>query len=52
MKKYAFDHMPMGEEGLREVHAWIDGFVEQNQSIADKKVLGKSDDGKWDIPPW
>ena len=50
MKKYAFDHMPMGEEGLREVHAWIDGFVEQNQSIADKKVLGKSDDGKWDIP--
>lgn len=45
-----FDHMPMGEEGLREVHAWIDNFVERHPQIAEKKVLGKSDDGKWDIP--
>ena len=45
-----FDHMPMGEEGLREVHAWIEAFVEQHPQIADKKILGKSDDGKWDIP--
>jgi len=45
-----FDHMPMGEEGLREVYAWIDNFVEQHPQIAEKKVLGKTDDGKWNIP--
>jgi len=45
-----FDHMPMGEGGLREVHAWIDNFVEHHPQIAEKKVLGKSDNGKWDIP--
>jgi hypothetical protein len=50
MKKPVFDHMPMGEEGLKEVHAWVDAFVEKNRGIAEKKVLGKSDDGKWDIP--
>jgi hypothetical protein len=50
MKKPVFDHMPMGEEGLKEVHGWVDDFVEKNRGIAQKKVLGKSDDGKWDIP--
>ncbi len=45
-----FSHIPIGEEGLREVFTWIDHFVEKNRTIADKKVLGKSEDGKWDIP--
>ena len=45
-----FDHMPMGEEGLREIYSWIDNFVKNNQEIAEKKVLGKSEDGKWEIP--
>jgi hypothetical protein len=44
-----FDHIPMGEKGLREVYAWLDGFVEKNKRIAHKEVLGKSPDN-WDIP--
>jgi len=45
-----FDHMPMGESGLREVYSWIDSYVKDNQKIADKISLGKSEDSKWDIP--
>jgi hypothetical protein len=44
-----FDHIPMGEEGLKEVYRWLDGFVEENKGIAHKEVLGKSPD-HWDIP--
>jgi hypothetical protein len=45
-----FDHMPMGEEGLKEIYSWVDNFVRDNSNIADKIVLGKSEDGKWDVP--
>jgi hypothetical protein len=44
-----FDHIPMGEKGLKEVYRWLDSFVEENTRIAHKKVLGKSPD-HWDIP--
>jgi len=45
-----FDHMPMGDEGLREIYSWLDDFVKKNENIAEKMVLGKSEDGKWEIP--
>ena len=45
-----FDHMPMGEEGLRQVYSWIDSYVEENRRIADKISLGRSEDNKWEIP--
>lgn len=45
-----FDHMPMGEDGLRDIYSWIDNFVKDNHEIADKIVLGKSEDNKWEIP--
>ena len=45
-----FTHMPMGEEGLRQVYSWIDTFVKENSKVAEKISLGKSEDGKWDIP--
>jgi hypothetical protein len=44
-----FDHMPMGENGLKEVYEWLDGFAAENRKIAHKHVLGKSPD-RWDIP--
>lgn len=44
-----FDYIPMGEKGLKEVYRWLDGFVEKNERIAHKKVLGKSSNN-WDIP--
>jgi hypothetical protein len=50
MKKSVFDHMPMGEEGLKEIYSWVDNFVKDNHEIADKIVLGKSEDNKWEIP--
>ncbi|MEW6664656.1 MAG: hypothetical protein AB1512_05475 [Thermodesulfobacteriota bacterium] len=40
----AFNHIPMGEEGLKEVHRWLDDFVVRNKGIARKEVLGKSPD--------
>ena len=46
----AFDHMPMGEEGLREVYAWTKAYVEENREIADIIDLGPSEDGRWKIP--
>jgi hypothetical protein len=45
-----FNHMPMGEEGLRQVYSWIDSFVRDNHEIAEKINLGRSEDNKWDIP--
>jgi hypothetical protein len=45
-----FDHMPMGEEGLKEIYFWVDDFVGRNSRIAAKIILGKSEDGKWEIP--
>jgi len=45
-----FDHMLMGEEGLNEIYSWVDNFVRDNSKIADKIILGKSEDGKWDVP--
>ncbi len=45
-----FSHMPMGEEGLKELYSWIDNFVKKNEKIVEKMVLGKSEDGKWEIP--
>ena len=50
MNEYVFDHMPMGEEGLKEIFSWIDNCVNDNKEIAEKIVIGKSEDGKWDIP--
>ena len=45
-----FDHMPMGEKGLKEIYSWVDRFVRDNKKMADKIILGKSEDGKWDVP--
>ena len=45
-----FNRMPMGESGLREVYSWVDSYVKDNQKIADRISLGKSEDNKWDIP--
>lgn len=44
-----FDHIPMGETGLKEVYRWLDGFVAGNERIARKVLLGKSPD-QWEIP--
>ena len=44
-----FDHIPMGEKGLKEVYGWLDGFAEENKRIARKEALGKSPD-QWEIP--
>jgi hypothetical protein len=45
-----FDHMPMGEEGLKEVLDWARQYVEENRQIADVIELGPSEDGRWQIP--
>jgi hypothetical protein len=39
MEKRVFDHMPMGEEGLKEIYTWIDHFVKDSHEIAEKIVL-------------
>jgi hypothetical protein len=44
-----FDDIPMGEQGLKKVYRWLDEFVEKNERIAHKEVLGKSANN-WDIP--
>jgi len=44
-----FSHIPMGEEGLKEVYQWLDDWVAKNKGIARKEVIGKSAD-HWDIP--
>jgi len=48
--KAVFDHMPMGETGLREVYDWLDAFVAKNRDIAHKEIIGKSYPDKWDVP--
>ena len=50
MKKSIFDHIPMGEKGVKEIYSWIDGFVKNNHRIAEKIIIGKSEDNKWEIP--
>ena len=50
MKEYAFNHMPMCEEGVKEIFAWIDKYVHNYREIAEKIILGKSEDGKWEVP--
>jgi hypothetical protein len=44
-----FNHIPMGEEGLKEIYQWLDDWVAKNKGIARKEVIGKSPD-LWDIP--
>ncbi|MBL7214008.1 MAG: hypothetical protein ISS61_16670 [Desulfobacteraceae bacterium] len=44
-----FNHIPMGQEGLKEIYRWVDDFTDKNNAIAYKTVLGKSPDN-WDIP--
>ena len=45
----AFNHIPMGEEGLRKVYKWLDDWVAQNRKIAHKEIIGRSPEG-WEIP--
>ncbi|MBN2123385.1 MAG: hypothetical protein JW821_03770 [Deltaproteobacteria bacterium] len=44
-----FESIPMGKEGLEKMYRWLDEFVAGHDTIAQKKVLGKSPDN-WDIP--
>ena len=44
-----FNHIPMGEEGLKEIYQWLDDWVAKNKGIVHKEVIGKSPD-HWDIP--
>jgi hypothetical protein len=44
-----FDHIPMGEEGVKEIYQWLDDWVVKNKGIARKEVIGRSPD-HWDIP--
>ena len=44
-----FNHIPMGEAGLKEIYQWLDDWVAKNKGIARKEVIGKSPD-LWDIP--
>jgi hypothetical protein len=43
-----FDHIPMGEEGLKEIYRWLDDWVGKNKAVARKEIIGKSPD-HWDI---
>jgi len=45
-----FDHMPMGEAGLQGIYTWIDDFVPGHSDIAEKIILGRSDNDAWEIP--
>ena len=45
-----FDHMPVGEKGLKEIYKWIDRYVVDHSEIAEKIIIGKSEDHIWDIP--
>jgi hypothetical protein len=49
IKMAVFDHIPMGEEGLKEIYQWLDDWVVKNKGIARKEIIGKSPD-QWDIP--
>jgi hypothetical protein len=39
-----FDHIPMGEEGLKEIYQWLDDWVAKNKGMARKEAIGKSPD--------
>jgi len=45
----AFSHIPVGEEGLKEIYQWLDDWVVKNKGLVRKEVIGKSSD-HWDIP--
>lgn len=45
-----FDYMPMGEEGLGEIYSWLDDFVAEHADIAEKIILGRSENEGWEIP--
>jgi hypothetical protein len=49
MEMAVFDHIPMGEEGLKEIYQWLDDWVGKNQRVAHQEVIGTSPD-HWDIP--
>ena len=44
-----FNHIPMGEEGLKEIYQWLDDWVAKNKGMVRKEVIGRSPD-HWDIP--
>ena len=44
-----FDHIPMGEEGLKEVYQWLDDWMANNKGMVRKEIIGKSSNN-WDIP--
>src|SRR4030042_2405260 len=44
-----FDHIPMGEEGLKEIYQWLDDWVRKNKAVARKQIIGRFPD-HWDIP--
>ena len=43
-----FNHIPMGEEGLKEIYQWLDDWVAKNKGMFRKEVIGRSPD-HWDI---
>jgi hypothetical protein len=49
MRRTAFDPIPMGREGLQETYRWLEDFVGENPSMAEKKIIGTSPEGL-DIP--
>jgi hypothetical protein len=44
-----FNHIPMGEQGLKEIYQWLDDWVAKNKGMVRKEVIGRSPD-HWDIP--
>ena len=48
--KGVFDHVPFGEQGLKEVYDWLDKYVSTNKNIATKKIIAKSYPGNIDVP--
>ncbi|MBN1683563.1 hypothetical protein JW865_08445 [Candidatus Bathyarchaeota archaeon] len=45
-----FNHIPMGEKGLFELFTWIDNYVKSNKEFAIKRIAGRSQDHKLEIP--
>jgi len=41
-----FDHIPMGEEGLKKIYQWLDAWLAKHTGIAHKEVIGKSLDDR------
>ena len=41
-----FERIPMGEEGLQEVYGWLDEFVARNAHIAEKRIIGHSQENR------